>query len=495
MRPRFPDSSYNLVSLLGLGIALFALAAIIILYVMDSLGGHANPYLGIFILFLFPSVLVLGLLLIPLGMWRERRRRKRGAREPFVVDLGRPQHRNALVVFVAGTCVFLLLTTVGMYEGYELMESNEFCGDVCHTAMEPEGTTHPLGAHAQVKCVSCHIHPGPDWYLKAKLNGARQMWEYMRDTYHRPIPTPIETLPPTDVVCKTCHWPAKEFHYPAEQFDYFLGDEENTHWQIKMVKKVGGPGIKAPEEKGSHWHLSQEISYISSDDKRQTMDLVRWRDGTRERVYTKGGRGLDGSEHHRERDMQCLDCHNRPAHEFPTPMELMNRALASGAIDRAIPWIKREGVKALSKSYESLEQARSGIQSDLRKFYSQDRAALSPSVADTLHAIYSKYNFPRMQARWDTYPSHNGHFSFDGCFRCHGSDLETPEGERISADCNQCHLIVDQGPGDLSSGAVSISGLSFKHPVDIADPQWELKCTECHIGDGAVYLPDSLVQD
>ena len=43
------------------------------------------------------------------------------------------------------------------YEGYGYTDSNQFCGAVCHTVMEPEYTAYAGSPHSRVKCVACHI--------------------------------------------------------------------------------------------------------------------------------------------------------------------------------------------------------------------------------------------------------------------------------------------------------------------------------------------------
>src|SRR5262245_2435976 len=121
----FPPEVYNLISLAGVGLALFGLAAVVILWIMNILSGKWNSSLRIFTYRLVPGVVVIRLLLIPFGTWRRRRRIADGDDRVFVLDLGLPQHRNALVVFITGTSIFLLLATIGLYEAYHYSESVE----------------------------------------------------------------------------------------------------------------------------------------------------------------------------------------------------------------------------------------------------------------------------------------------------------------------------------------------------------------------------------
>ena len=500
-RRSFPPEVYNIVSLFGLGLALFGLAAIAILWILNIVSGQTNPYLGIFIFLIFPGVLVFGLLLIPFGMWRKRRAMARGDMRVLVLDLSQPQHRNALVVFVAGTSIFLLLTTIGLYEGYHYMESVEFCGEVCHQVMEPEHTAYMNSPHARVDCVQCHIGPGADWFVRSKLSGTRQVFKAALGIYPRPIPTPIHNLRPAQETCEQCHWPEKFFPATELTRDYFLGDRENTHWQLKLLVKTGGTDISSPDghPTGIHWHVSQQnrMEYVSSDSSRQEFDVVRWSRGDETVVYTRGGRPYPDSLIARAetkgflRTLDCIDCHNRPSHRYESPMKAVNAALVAGRLDRSIPWIKREAVRAMSRQYATDEGAMDSIAISLRSFYEKEGIDLPESAIAAVQETYGQNMFPEMRARWDQYPDNRSHLFFKGCFRCHGSDLATPTGETISADCNLCHTILAQGPASRATELESLARLerSFEHPVDIGGGERVMRCFECHIGDDSIYLP------
>ena len=503
MRKRtFPKDVYNMVSLSGVGIALFGLASMAILWVLNVTSGKSNPYLGIFVFMFFPGIMFFGLLLIPIGMVRKRRRVARGQERLLVVDLTQPQHRNAVVVFVAGTSVFLLLTTIGLYEGYHYTESVEFCGKVCHQVMAPEHTTYLNSPHARVDCVQCHIGPGADWFVKSKLSGTRQVFKAALGTYPRPIPTPVHNLRPSQETCEQCHWPEKFFPATELTKDYFLGNRDNTHWQIKLLMKIGGTDVSSPDghPTGIHWHVSKQnrMEYVAADSSRQDFDLVRWQRGDQTIVYTKGGRPYPDTLLAQAktkgylRTLDCIDCHNRPSHRYESPMKAVNAQLVLGRLDRTIPWIKREAVRAMSQRYATDQGAQDSIALALKTFYDKEGTSLNPAAIQAVQEAYRQNNFPEMRARWDRYPENKSHFFFRGCFRCHGSDLATPSGQTISGDCNLCHTIVAQGPvkAPVTATRDSLSaGLTFRHPIDIGGGERVMRCFECHIGDASIYLP------
>jgi len=493
-RKDLPNSYYNFVSMLGAGLALFGAAAIIILFILDKIRAESSPYIGIFIFMALPAVLVSGLVLVPIGMWFEQRRRKRGKPTNLIINFGRKSHRNAFIIFATGTSIFLLLTTVGMYGAYEYTESVEFCGEVCHQVMEPEFVAYHNSAHAQVGCAKCHIGPGADWYVKSKMSGARQVVKAIQGTYPRPIPTPVHNLRPAREVCEQCHWPGQFFSSKAETWNYFLGDKENTHWQVRALMHIGGVAHDG-EPTGSHWHVdpSNRMTYVAVDDEREEFAEISFIEDGETVVYSRNGRALPDSVRVSKeaeglvREMDCMDCHNRPAHGYSSPLHAVNRGLMSGAIDRDLPWIKRKAVELLAANYATKEGAQDSIRIGLTNFYEERGVALTEGTVEAVQDIYENNFFPQMQVRWDEYPDFSGHLLFDGCFRCHGSSLRTVDGRTISADCNVCHSIMAQGEAPLTTSTVSLSGLEFQHPFDIEGAEREMLCTDCHTGDESIY--------
>ena len=67
----------NPISLIGIALAVVAFANIIFLVIIDLLATQASPYVGILAYMVAPGFLVFGLILIPIGMMWERRRRLR----------------------------------------------------------------------------------------------------------------------------------------------------------------------------------------------------------------------------------------------------------------------------------------------------------------------------------------------------------------------------------------------------------------------------------
>lgn len=71
------------------------------------------------------------------------------------------------------TVVVLTVSVVGGVGSVELTSQSWFCNS-CHI-MNPYYATWKKGSHKDVACVKCHISPGVDNFIAAKLNGAGQV--------------------------------------------------------------------------------------------------------------------------------------------------------------------------------------------------------------------------------------------------------------------------------------------------------------------------------
>ncbi len=91
------------------------------------------------------------------------------------IDFNNPRHRNIAFLVTIATFINVLIVSLAAYTGVHYMDSNEFCGQVCHTVMEPEYAAFQDGAHSRVGCVQCHIGPGAPWFVQAKISGLRQV--------------------------------------------------------------------------------------------------------------------------------------------------------------------------------------------------------------------------------------------------------------------------------------------------------------------------------
>jgi nitrate/TMAO reductase-like tetraheme cytochrome c subunit len=475
----------NWLSLAGMVLAIAAFFAFILLFAVDLMAAHANPYMGILAYVVAPMFLLMGLALILLGYALETRRIRKGLPEKdsaFVlnINLSRKRDRRLMVAFVGGSLGFLFLTAFGSYETYHLMETNSFCGETCHTPMEPEYKAYQHSAHAQVDCVACHIGPGTTAYIKTKINGVKQMYHQILGDFDRPIKILNPNLRLAQETCQTCHWSQKHFGDVHKTYRHFLADETNTPFTVQMILKVGGSDpVHGPVEGiHSHMNVSNKIEFIALDEERLNIPWVRVTDANGKVTEYRTEEFRDDISKHPIRNMDCMDCHNRPAHNFASPNDAVDQSIAMGRIDPAIPWAKAKVVKVLAASYSTREEAQEKIAASLRAEYPEDQR-VDALIKETL-AIYKNNFFPEMKADWRAHPNFIGHKDSNGCFRCHdGKHMAANGTDSIKgSDCNACHLIVAQGAGQELE-KVNPKGFEFFH---VDSEYTEPNCAECHNG-------------
>ena len=434
----------------AIGVALTTASALIFLFllVLDLLGVLQNPYMGIVVFVLLPTLFAIGLLLIPLGRSRQRRRAGAdGAGEPSWprLDLSDPSMRRALLFFAVATLANIVILSTATFGAVHYSESQAFCGQTCHEPMTPEFTAHRAGPHAKVECVSCHVGPGVGGYVQGKLAGVRQLYLYTLGTYHRPIPAPVHNMPAVEDTCQQCHWSDRYIGDITKVIYEHADDEANTESKTTLRLHVGG-ARDGRGGSGIHWHTNAAnvIEYVTTDDKREQIPYVRLTqpDGSVREYFAEGVTAADVADKPRRR-MDCLDCHNRPAHAYAsTPEREVDAAIGEGLIDAKLPFVRREAVRALAAAYPSHEVALPEIERAMRESLksASDAAAVNRAVEVT-QWIYGRSVFPSMQITWGTYPNQRGHTVATGCFRCHDESHKTSEGRAISQDCETCHTI------------------------------------------------------
>jgi nitrate/TMAO reductase-like tetraheme cytochrome c subunit len=493
---KLPDSVYNPISLIGAAIALVMLGSILIFFFMDVMGYTQSPYLGIFTYMLLPGVMFMGLLLIPVGIWLEKRRQRKHkgeARRYMVLDLNQNRHRTAVMVFTVGTMLLVVISAAGTYQAYTYSESVEFCGEVCHVVMAPEYIAYQHSPHARVPCASCHIGEGADWFVKAKISGAYQVYSVLFDKYHRPIATPLENLRPARETCEKCHWPSKfSSDKKLEKVYYPIDTTDAEPWMIQMDLKIGGGQSELGPTEGIHWHMNtaNKVSYITTDHKRETIPWIKSTDlNGVTRIFRAVGFDMPESELRKfeERKMDCIDCHNRPSHIYYPPFRTINDAMRAGTIDASLPGIRGIASYAMTREFSSTDEAKRRIPELIRAEYRASnpdiltarKSDIDKSIRQIVN-IYSRNFFPEMKVNWKVYPNHIGHMYDLGCFRCHDNKHVSDDGKVLTNDCSLCHTIIKQGP--ISNPESNIAGMEFRHPTDIEGAWKDVNCSDCHLG-------------
>jgi len=448
----------NVISLIGTLMMVLSLLFIAALLVMQAMGFEGGAYLGIITFVVLPVMFLLGVAVVPLGIWLQHRREARAAAEgrPVghlpIIDLNKETTRGVLLGFTALAVPIIAVAAGLTYKAVHFMDSTEFCGTACHNVMQPEYTAFQRSPHVSVGCAGCHIGPGAEWFVKAKISGSWQLIAVALDLYPRPITTPVHSLRPANGTCEQCHWPTKFVGERLKVRTHFGEDEQNTELKTALMVKVGGR--VGGESHGIHWHVDPDhaLRYLS-DPTRETIYEIELTDTTAgsKKIFKTEEAAPEGAEW---RTMDCVDCHNRASHTYRSPQYEVDLALSEGRIDRSLPFIKREGVRILTeKEYPSHEEARAGIAASVKAFYAENYPGLagSPAVEQAGQALGDAYcwnNFPHMKVTWNLYPNHIGHQDSPGCFRCHDNKHKTDTGEKVGKKCSTCHNIVADEESD-----------------------------------------------
>jgi hypothetical protein len=438
----------NWISLVG--VVIVTTAAIFWLFLLPTTlrGGIDNPYVGILSYLTIPVPFFLGLVLIPLGMWLQRRREGRTSVYPPhfpALAWANPELRRLVYFIGATTLVNIVVASQLSYGAVEYMDSVTFCGKTCHNVMQPEFTAYQNSPHSRVECVKCHIGPGASWFVRSKLSGVGQVFAVVFDTYPRPIPTPVRNLRPARETCEACHYPQKYGEDRVQVLPKYAEDEANTKTETVLLMKIGG-GNHGIGIHGTHLGPGVTIRYVPTDESRQTIPWVEYEGPAGKRVYAVKDAKINGLP---VREMDCMDCHNRPTHTYELPDHGLDNAMSAGLISPTLPFAKKKALEILKVNYASREEAGRRIPLAFEKYYQDTYPAIwaarqsdVTAAAVQVLALWNRNVFPEMKVTWGTYPNNLGHMDFPGCFRCHDGSHNSKDNQTITQDCNACHNLL-----------------------------------------------------
>jgi nitrate/TMAO reductase-like tetraheme cytochrome c subunit len=449
--------SQNTLSLIGVVLTTSSAITLIGFWIYDfMLPGPPHPYVGILLFLILPGIFLLGLLLIPAGILVRRSQLRAAGELPSIypaIDLKMPLMRNGLLFVGVATFLNVMIFGFASYRGVSYMDTTTFCGQSCHTVMAPEFSAYQNSPHSRVECVQCHIGPGAGWFVRSKLSGLRQVFAVAFKTYSRPIPSPVKYLRPARETCEQCHWPQR---FTGDKFltrTNYKEDEKNTALTTAVLLKVGGRTWQGSVGiHGRHLDEGSRIHYISTDEHRQVIPVVYYTDDkgkTIEYVSTDIKASKEELAKGEKRAMDCIDCHNRPTHEFELPENAVDSRMYQGLISQDLPYIRKKAVELLKANYSDRDTARSKIVEGITSYYRttypavyNTKRALVEQAADTVAGIYLRNVFPEMKVTWGIHPNNIGHNDYPGCFRCHDGSHTSADGQTITNDCTACHNLL-----------------------------------------------------
>jgi hypothetical protein len=213
-----------------------------------------------------------------------------------------------------------------------------------------------------------------------------------------------------------------------------------------LLMKIGG-GNRGIGIHGTHLGTGVKIRYRASDESRQAIPWVEYSVNGQATEYVTADAKPDSLGPPRE--MDCMDCHNRPSHSFQLPEGAVDQAMSAGLISPSLPFAKKKAVEILKINYVTRDDAAQKIPAAFAKYYqdsypaawTQHQADVTAAAKEVL-AIYDRNIFPDMNVTWGKYPLNIGHTDFPGCFRCHDGGHNAKDGKSISQDCNACHNLL-----------------------------------------------------
>jgi len=177
-----------------------------------------------------------------------------------------------------------------------------------------------------------------------------------------------------------------------------------------------------------------------------------------------------------------MDCHNRPAHGFPTANASIEKAMATGAISTKLPNIKRVAVQAMTqKEITTAENAQTKIAEFMKAKYADPALALPlrhrwPKSRKSMRSRCS----PSGRPTGGSTPTISGTKIFPAASGAMTTNTESSAGKAVgSSECSSCHTLIAQGKG-AELEILNAKGHVFKHPD--GEPDAELSCADCHNG-------------
>ena len=243
------------------------------------MGMFENPYAGLVVFIALPAIFMLGLLLIPAGMWLQRRKLRLhpdADQDWPVLDFRSLKVRRTALVIAALTVVNLMILLLAGYGTLHSMESPGFCGQTCHLPMHPQFTAWQAATHSRVD-----LRPVPHRRRRAgagalQAGGVRMMYHMVANKIPKPIPS-VADLRPALEICGNCHAPDRGFGERIRVIRDYADDEANSETATILQMHVGGPGQPTASGRAIHWHADPriDITFIATDPERQTIPFVK----------------------------------------------------------------------------------------------------------------------------------------------------------------------------------------------------------------------------
>ena len=361
----------NWTSLIG-GAMTSASAVVLVGFWVVSIFGHGgstNPYLGIVFDVFLPGLFVLGLVLIPIGIWLRRKQLTKLGQIPSVyprIELRDPVFRRGIEIVLVATLINFIIVGTASYRARLL----HGFGELLRPELPCDGAA--MGRVPGIAALACGLRGVPHrlWILRggqAKVNGTKQLVEVTLDNYPRPILAPLSVLRPARATCEECHSPTRFVGEKLLVETMYGDDEKNSVTHNVLALHLGGVDSLS-HLSGIHGHHLDDYEYVATDSTFQTIIAVSKHnaDGSTTQYVSSDWKGpVTGVT----RRMDCMDCHNQATHTFQTAEDAIDEVMVDGTPSASLPFVHKEGLQLIQAEYASQAEAATKIASGLDDFY------------------------------------------------------------------------------------------------------------------------------
>lgn len=402
---------------------------------------------------------------------------------------------GATTIIVTGLALALL--GAGGIVAWEYSNSNAFCTNNCHAVHPEEPRAYAVYSHARVQCVECHMGRLPTLQLMTLKAAHYHELLGMITGYQRPLAA--TTLRPARDSCEGCHWPAVNHDDKVRTKVHYEPNAKNTEVRTKLIMHTGGGEAREKATRGIHWHVDQNVEYVTDDVQKRTIPWVRitGKDGKQTTYFDASSKvGRAEMNEKPKRRMDCTDCHNAAGHPFKNPADRVDEAMAEGRIDAGMPSIKARAVAIIDKASalhgpmeEQIPTFKKIIADAAPKGEQKpEQKAAEAQFATAMLEILELSEFEAKDLSWKSFPNHVGHKDFPGCFRCHDGKHFNEKGEAIRLQCTLCHDIPQVWIDGSKKTVASTVDPSLTPPDSHNEPNWmhdhrtklDSTCTLCH---------------
>ena len=413
------------------------------------------------------------------------------------ITLGRRTLMLGTVTTIVLGAIALAVLGAGSIVAWEYSNSNAFCTNNCHAVHPEEPRAYAAFSHARVQCVECHMGRLPTLQLMTLKVAHYHELLGMITGYKRPLAA--TTLRPARDSCEGCHWPSVIHDDKVRTKIHFETDPANTEVRTRLIIHTGGGEARERASRGIHWHIEQNVEYVSDDEQKRTIPWVRitGKDGKTTTYFDASSKvGRAEVEQKAKRRMDCIDCHNAEGHPFRDPADRVDEAIQDGRIDRNLKSIKARALAIIEKAspingtLADQEPQFSKIIADAAQKgeLKPEQKAAEANFAKTMLEILELSEFDAKGLTWKSFPNHEGHKNFPGCFRCHDGKHFNEKGEAIRLQCTLCHDLPQVSVNGSVKTVASTVAPGLTPPDSHEAPNWmhehrskvDSSCAMCH---------------